>query len=141
MRHLSPSWGHFGPSWGRSFVEFFTPFAPRPVKLGVGFSRNHQSTPWKIAIFADTDWQNLLLIGVETQERPSWGHLGPSWGQFGANSVPFWAISVSRCTPEAKISMSPWFLNDIKVTPGPLWGHSGPSWVHLGPCSGRLGAI
>ena len=31
----------------------------------------------------DADWQNLLSIGVEIQEKRSWSYLESSWGHLG----------------------------------------------------------
>ena len=70
-----------------------------------------------------------------------WGHFGSSWGQFGANLVPFRAILVSRCTPEAEILIFHGFSNDFKVTFEPSWGHVGSILAHLGAILGHLGAL
>jgi len=113
--NLGPSWAILGPSWGH---------------LGASWGFQTPST-------------NLLAIGVGTQEAllgaPFWDSAF-SWGQFGANLAPSWAISGSRCTPQAKISMFHWFLNDFKVNPRPSWGHLGAILGQLGAILGHLGA-
>ena len=75
-------------------------------------------------------------------------NVGPFWGQFGANLVLFSAILVSTCTPEAKISVFPWFSNDFKVSFELLLGHVGSILAQLGATLdhfvallGHLGAL
>ena len=57
---------------------------------------------------------------------------GPFWGHVGANLVPFSAILVSTCIPEAKISFLPWFSDDFKVTLEPFLGHVGSMLAQFG---------
>jgi len=96
-------------------------------------------------MFADTDWQNLLLSVSGPQKGPLGaiiGHLGAILGHLGASSGPTRChFGPSRCQgalQKQKISNFDWFFEMMLRS---LPGHSGAMLGHLGPILGHRRAV